>query len=68
MVVEMIENRIEYKPTTSITLFNAVTMLIYAWEATKSDLISNCFRHLGFFKAKCLSESIEPAEDLLSKT
>ena len=43
-------------------------MLTDVWESTKSDLISNCFRHVGFFKAKCSSESIEPAEDLLSKT
>ena len=43
-------------------------MLTDAWESTKSDLISNCFRHVGFFKAKCSSESIEPAEDLLSET
>ena len=70
MVVEMVENKIEYKPTTSITLFNAVTMLTDAWEATKSSLISNCFRHVGFFKAKCSTESTEPAEsiDLVSKT
>ena len=44
--------------TNQILFFEAVTMAYLAWEELNQKTISNCFRHCGFFKAKCLSQEI----------
>ena len=44
--------------SNQILFYEAVTMAYLAWEELNQKTISNCFRHCGFFKAKCLSQEI----------
>ena len=48
----------QFKPTL-INLFESLEMLCSAWNEVKKETISNCFRHCGFFQAKCLEEPLE---------
>ena len=48
--------------STAITLFHAIEMLKAAWDDLSPSTISNCFRHCGFFEAKCSTEPIELVE------
>ena len=38
-------------------------MAVSSWSYLSSSTISNCFRHCGFFKAKCLDETFDPDYD-----
>ena len=38
-------------------------MAVSAWSDLSSTTISNCFRHCGFFKAKCLDETFDSGYD-----
>ena len=45
-----------------INVFNALEMCCSSWDDVKKETISNCFRHIGFFQAKCSTEPVENAE------
>ncbi|CAF0974008.1 unnamed protein product [Brachionus calyciflorus] len=65
-IISMVENKEEVTPS-SIKFFDALEMLTSAWNYDlKPEVISNCFRHCGFFNAKCRDEPVEH-EDVISR-
>ena len=42
----------------SVAFHEAVIMAFEAWGDLNSKTITNCFRHCGFYRAKCITEEI----------
>ncbi|CAF1057970.1 unnamed protein product [Brachionus calyciflorus] len=55
-ILSLVEKSNKFVPT-DIKFFQSLEMLNSSWdEELKPSVISNCFRHCGFFRAKCRQE------------
>ncbi|CAF1107016.1 unnamed protein product, partial [Brachionus calyciflorus] len=58
-ILSIVESSKNFVPT-DIKFFQALEMLNSSWDdEIKPSVISNCFRHCGFFRTKCRQELLE---------
>jgi hypothetical protein len=65
-IISIIENGYQIHATT-ITLLMAISMACNACSDLSTATISNCFRHCGFYRAKCRTESVGIEFNLIEK-
>ena len=57
------ENQFGALKSNAVQFYQAIQMAVASWEDVQVSTVSNCFRHCGFYKAKCLVEAIDAEYD-----